>query len=362
MECVIGNGVVIDPAALMEEIQLLESMDITVAGRLWISQKAHLIMPYHKLLDSASEEKEGDQKIGTTGRGIGPAYVDKANRKGIRIVDLLDREALAAKLRRNLTEKNEWLAKIFHKTPLDVDQIVDEYLAFDEAIDPYIKDVSIYLSNAIAEGKSVLLEGAQGTLLDVDHGTYPYVTSSNPSSGGACVGVGIGPTKITDVLGVMKAYTTRVGEGPFPTELLDEDGEFLRKEGAEFGATTGRPRRCGWFDAVIARYAVRINGIDGLAMTKLDVLDRFESIKVCTGYELDGKVVKDLPTDLQTLSRCRPVYEALPGWQSSTANARSWEELPPAARDYLAFLEEQVGAPAKIISVGSKRSQTIIRG
>ena len=362
VECVIGNGVVIDPAALMEEIQLLESMDITVAGRLWISQKAHLIMPYHKLLDSASEEKEGDQKIGTTGRGIGPAYVDKANRKGIRIVDLLDREALAAKLRRNLTEKNEWLAKIFHKTPLDVDQIVDEYLAFDEAIDPYIKDVSIYLSNAIAEGKSVLLEGAQGTLLDVDHGTYPYVTSSNPSSGGACVGVGIGPTKITDVLGVMKAYTTRVGEGPFPTELLDEDGEFLRKEGAEFGATTGRPRRCGWFDAVIARYAVRINGIDGLAMTKLDVLDRFESIKVCTGYELDGKVVKDLPTDLQTLSRCRPVYEALPGWQSSTANARSWEELPPAARDYLAFLEEQVGAPAKIISVGSKRSQTIIRG
>ncbi|HQV33657.1 MAG TPA: adenylosuccinate synthase, partial [Calditrichia bacterium] len=250
VECVIGNGVVIDPAALMEEIQLLESMDITVAGRLWISQKAHLIMPYHKLLDSASEEKEGDQKIGTTGRGIGPAYVDKANRKGIRIVDLLDREALAAKLRRNLTEKNEWLAKIFHKTPLDVDQIVDEYLAFDEAIDPYIKDVSIYLSNAIAEGKSVLLEGAQGTLLDVDHGTYPYVTSSNPSSGGACVGVGIGPTKITDVLGVMKAYTTRVGEGPFPTELLDEDGEFLRKEGAEFGATTGRPRRCGWFDAV----------------------------------------------------------------------------------------------------------------
>ncbi|MCB0275072.1 MAG: adenylosuccinate synthase, partial [Calditrichaeota bacterium] len=243
VECVIGNGVVIDPAALMEEIQLLESMDITVAGRLWISQKAHLIMPYHKLLDSASEEKEGDQKIGTTGRGIGPAYVDKANRKGIRIVDLLDREALAAKLRRNLTEKNEWLAKIFHKTPLDVDQIVDEYLAFDEAIDPYIKDVSIYLSNAIAEGKSVLLEGAQGTLLDVDHGTYPYVTSSNPSSGGACVGVGIGPTKITDVLGVMKAYTTRVGEGPFPTELLDEDGEFLRKEGAEFGATTGRPRR-----------------------------------------------------------------------------------------------------------------------
>ncbi|HQU71453.1 MAG TPA: adenylosuccinate synthase, partial [Calditrichia bacterium] len=231
VECVIGNGVVIDPAALMEEIQLLESMDITVAGRLWISQKAHLIMPYHKLLDSASEEKEGDQKIGTTGRGIGPAYVDKANRKGIRIVDLLDREALAAKLRRNLTEKNEWLAKIFHKTPLDVDQIVDEYLAFDEAIDPYIKDVSIYLSNAIAEGKSVLLEGAQGTLLDVDHGTYPYVTSSNPSSGGACVGVGIGPTKITDVLGVMKAYTTRVGEGPFPTELLDEDGEFLRKEG-----------------------------------------------------------------------------------------------------------------------------------
>ncbi|MCB0286196.1 MAG: adenylosuccinate synthase, partial [Calditrichaeota bacterium] len=242
VECVIGNGVVIDPVALMEEIRLLEDQGISVDGRLWISQNAHLIMPYHKLLDTASEEKQGADKIGTTKRGIGPAYVDKVNRKGIRIVDLLDRESFARKLRRNLEEKNEYLNKIYGVLPLDIEAIVDEYLEFDKLIDPYIKDVSVLLNNAIADGKSILLEGAQGTLLDVDHGTYPYVTSSNPSSGGAGIGVGIGPTRINEVMGVMKAYTTRVGEGPFPTELLNAEGELLRKEGAEFGATTGRPR------------------------------------------------------------------------------------------------------------------------
>lgn len=361
VECVIGNGVVIDPVALIEEIRLLEEKGVHVEDRLKISQKAHLIMPYHKLLDTASEERQGGQKIGTTKRGIGPAYVDKANRKGIRIVDLLDRSLFEEKLRRNIAEKNELLEKIYGQVPLDVEQIINQYLAFDELIDPYIKDTSVYLNNAIDEGKSVLLEGAQGTLLDVDHGTYPYVTSSNPSSGGACIGVGIGPTKIDEVLGIIKAYTTRVGEGPFPTELLDEDGEFLRREGNEFGATTGRPRRCGWFDAVIARYAVRINGIDNLAITKLDVLDRFESIKVCTGYKYGDKILREFPTDPMILENCEPVYEEHPGWMEPTTDVRSWDDLPKVARDYLSFLEEITGAPAKIVSVGSKRSQTIFR-
>jgi adenylosuccinate synthase len=329
VECVIGNGVVIDPVALMEEIRLLESEGIKVQGRLWISQKAHLIMPYHKLLDTASEEKEGANRIGTTGRGIGPAYVDKANRKGIRIVDLLDRETFEQKLRRNVKEKNELLNKIYQKISLNVEEIIKEYLHFDQIIDPYIKDVSVYLNNAIDLGKSVLLEGAQGTLLDVDHGTYPFVTSSNPVSGGACIGVGIGPGKITEVLGVMKAYTTRVGAGPFPTELLDREGEFLRREGQEFGATTGRPRRCGWFDAVVARYAIRINGINSLAITKLDVLDKLESIKVCTGYRYNGKVLTEFPTEARILQNCEAVYESLPGWQQSTGEIKNWNNLPP---------------------------------
>lgn len=362
VECVIGNGVVIDPAALMDEIRFLEGKGIQVEGRLWISQKAHLIMPYHKLLDTASEEKQGAGKIGTTGRGIGPAYVDKANRKGIRIVDLLDRNLFEQKLRRNLEEKNELLEKIYGVMPLDVEAIINEYLEFDELIDPYIKDVSIYLNEAIREGKSVLLEGAQGTLLDVDHGTYPYVTSSNPVSGGACIGVGIGPTRINEVLGVLKAYTTRVGEGPFPTELKDGTGENLRQAGHEFGATTGRPRRCGWFDALIARYAVRLNGIDSLAITKLDVLDNFEKIKVCTGYRIDRKLITEFSSDLQVLNNCQPVYEELPGWQQPTSDAKSWDELPTLARQYLEYLESLTGAPVKIVSIGSKRSQTIFRG
>lgn len=361
VECVIGNGVVIDPVALLEEIKLLEKKGVKIKGRLWISQKAHLIMPYHKLLDTVSEEKEGANKIGTTGRGIGPAYVDKANRKGIRIVDLLDREGFERKLRRNLEEKNELLYKIYGILPLDIEKIIKEYLEFDHRIDPYIKDVSVYLNEAIDNGKSILLEGAQGALLDVDHGTYPYVTSSNPASGGACTGVGIGPTKISEVMGVIKAYTTRVGEGPFPTELTGEAGENLRQAGMEFGATTGRPRRCGWFDAVVARYSVRINGIDALAITKLDVLDHFETIQVCTSYRYNGKLLREFPTDLQVLQNCEPVYESLPGWQQPTSNAGSWDELPEGARKYLEYLETQTGALAKVISVGSKRNQTIFR-
>jgi adenylosuccinate synthase len=359
--CVIGNGVVLDPAALLDEIKFLESEGIEIDGRLFISQKTHLIMPYHKLMDQASEEQQGIDKIGTTGRGIGPAYVDKANRKGIRIVDLLDRNSFEIKLRRNLEEKNNIIERIFSKNPLDVDAILEEYLNFDKKIDKYIKDVSIYLNKAIADGKRILLEGAQGTLLDVDHGTYPFVTSSNPSSGGACIGVGIGPTKITAVTGVIKAYTTRVGEGPFPTELFDDEGDFLRQEGHEFGATTGRPRRCGWFDAVVARYAIRINGIDSLAVTKLDVLEKFDRIKVCIGYRLDDKELLDFPGDLKAFKKCEPIYEEVNGWREVTRNAKSWEDLPEKARSYLQYIENLVEIPVKIISVGSKRSQTIFR-
>jgi adenylosuccinate synthase len=359
--CVIGNGVVLDPVALMEEIELLEKEGVRVNGRLFISQNAHLIMPYHKLIDQASEEKQGADRIGTTGRGIGPAYVDKINRKGIRIVDLLNRQQFEKKLRRNIPEKNDIIRHIYGKSPLDIDAIVAEYLDFDKKIDPFIKDVSVYINNAVNEGKNVLLEGAQGTLLDVDHGTYPFVTSSNPSSGGACTGVGIGPTRITGVIGVIKAYTTRVGEGPFPTELEGPEGEFLREEGREFGATTGRPRRCGWFDSVVARYAIRINGIDSLALTKLDVLDKFGTIKVCTAYRLGDRILDEFPADLQTLQQCEPIYEEIVGWRESTADIKSWDEMPSNAKNYLDYIKSLVKTPIEIISVGSKRSQTIFR-
>ena len=359
--CIIGNGVVLDPVAFREEIELLEKEGIQIDGRLFVSQNTHLIMPYHKLIDQASEEKQGHEKIGTTGRGIGPAYVDKVNRKGIRIVDLLHREQFEKKLRKNIEEKNNIIEHIYGKSPLDVDDIVAEYLNFDKEIDKYVKDISIYLNNAIDEGKKVLLEGAQGTLLDVDHGTYPFVTSSNPSSGGACTGVGIGPTRITEVIGVFKAYTTRVGQGPFPTELHDSQGEFLRSEGNEYGATTGRPRRCGWFDSLIASYSVRINGINSLAITKLDVLDKLEKIKVCTSYRYREKILRDFPADLQVLQECEPVYEEISGWNEPTSHIKNWNDMPEKAKYYLEFIESIVKRPIHIISVGSKRSQTIFK-
>ncbi len=358
-QCVIGNGVVIDPVALMDEISLLESKGIQIKGRLWISQKAHLIMPYHKLMDQVEEQVAGANKIGTTGRGIGPAYVDKFNRRGIRIVDLLDPDLLERKIRRNLEEKNAVLQKIYGHSPLNVDEIVDEYLKFDKLIDPYIKDISVFLNDAIDNGKQILLEGAQGTLLDVDHGTYPYVTSSNPVSGGACIGVGIGPTRITAVLGVIKAYTTRVGEGPLPTELHGDEGEKLRQIGHEYGATTGRPRRCGWFDGLVAKYAVRVNGITDLAVTKLDVLDELDEIKVCIAYEYEGRTLKEFPTDLKILRNVKPVYHTLPGWKQTTSGVRKWDDLPPAAQNYLRFIEKITGASIKLVSVGSRRDQTI---
>lgn len=354
--CVIGNGVVIDPTSLLEEIELLKKNSISVDGRLFISHNAHLIMPYHKLLDSISES--GDNKIGTTGRGIGPCYIDKYGRKGIRIVDLLNRTELEKKIRANLKEKNEILQKIHGHEGLDVEAICKEYLEFDLAIDKYIKDAPAFLNEALDEGKSVLLEGAQGTFLDVDHGTYPYVTSSSPTSGGACTGSGIPPTRIDAVIGIVKAYTTRVGNGPFPTELLDDDGEKLRKIGVEFGATTGRPRRCGWFDAFLLAYSKMINGITSVALTKLDVLSEFEKINVCIGYELNGRRLKSFPTNVDQLNAVKPVYETLDGWNTDITECERYEDLPKKTIEYLNFISQKSGIKIDIVSVGPKRKQT----
>lgn len=356
-ECVIGNGVVIDPNALLDEIKFLEENGFNIKGRLFISQNAHLIMPYHKILDSIRES--GDNKIGTTGRGIGPCYIDKYDRKGIRIVDLLNKKLLEEKIRANLEEKNTVIKKLHDREELDVDAIVEEYLAFDEAIDQYITDVPSYLNTAIEEGKSILMEGAQGALLDVDHGTYPFVTSSNPTSGGACTGVGLPPTQITSVFGIVKAYITRVGLGPFPTEMLGEDGEQLRQWGHEFGATTGRPRRCGWYDAFLVNYSRMINGISKVAITKLDVLSNLDEIKVCIGYELDGKRLKSFPTSVDILEKVVPIYETLPGWKIDITEVRNYDDLPQETKNYLAFITKHSGFEVSIISVGPKRSQTI---
>lgn len=354
--CVIGNGVVIDPTALLKEIRLLEKNNINVEGRLFISQNAHLIMPYHKLLDNISEE--GTTKIGTTGRGIGPCYIDKYARKGIRIVDLLDKKILEEKIRKNLKEKNTIIKKVYEREELNVEEIVSQYMEFDEIIDRYIKDVPTFLNNAINDGKSVLLEGAQGALLDVDHGTYPFVTSSNPTSGGACTGTGIAPTKIDTVIGIVKAYTTRVGEGPFPTELLDSDGEKLRKVGDEFGATTGRPRRCGWFDACLVKYSSMINNTTYAALTKLDVLSSFDRINVCVGYEFEGKILSIFPTNIEKLDKVKPVYEIVEGWNEDISDCRDYTELPEATKNYLNFISEKSETKFGIISVGPKRKQT----
>lgn len=355
--CVIGNGVVIDPAALMLEIGQLRDAGIDITGRLLISHNAHLIMPYHKQLDVVREQ--GAAKIGTTGRGIGPAYIDKAMRNGIRIVDLLDRDVLARKITSNLEEKNQILTKVYGETTIDVDRIIAEYQEFDKQIDPYVTDTALYLNRALADGRRIIAEGAQGALLDVDHGTYPYVTSSNPTSGGACTGLGIPPTAVDDIAGVVKAYCTRVGNGPFPTELNDATGERLRTLGHEFGSTTGRPRRCGWFDAVALKYSAMINGITRIAVTKLDVLDTFDEIQVCVAYEVRGKRLKSFPTDLTTLQQVTPVYETFPGWCSSLAQAKAYSDLPPAARAYLDAFARLTGTAVWLVSVGPRRDQTI---
>ncbi len=366
--CIIGNGVVIDPVALREEIKMVEEAGVQVKGRLFISYNAHLIMPYHKQIDRASEarlSKSGDGKaVGTTGRGIGPAYEDKFARKGIRIVDLLDRKLLAEKLRQNIAEKNELLLKFYDSKDLcDVEQIIKDYEVFDKEMDPYITDTSLLLNKAIADGKDVLLEGAQAALLDIDFGTYPYVTSSSPTAGGACTGLGIPPTAIDSVIGVVKAYSTRVGNGPFPTELLDEVGEQLRKSGREFGATTGRPRRCGWLDAVAVRYAIMINGIESIALTKLDVLSDLPEIKICTKYErtTDGKLLENFTTNLQTLTSIRPIYETFEGWKKEELEGvTKREDLPTNVKKYLNAIERELGVPLGIISIGAGRNETLV--
>jgi adenylosuccinate synthase len=357
--CVIGNGVVIDPIALMDEIETVKSAGVDIKGRLLISHNAHLIMPYHKLLDKIYDQ--GEDKIGTTGRGIGPAYVDKYARVGIKVVDLLDREILCRKLRKNIEAKNEILEKIYGATKLDVEKIIDEYIEFDKKIDEFVTDTALYLNNAIKEKKKILLEGAQGALLDIDHGTYPFVTSSNPTAGGASTGSGIPPTKINGVIGVIKAYTTRVGEGPFPTELKDEIGDYIREKGVEFGATTGRPRRCGWLDLVSLRYSIMINGIDKLALTKIDVLSELDEIKICVSYEINGKKLKSFPTNPEALSKVTPIYETLKGWKKDLSNISSYSELPAEAKEFVEAIEFFTGVEISIISIGADRKQTILK-
>jgi adenylosuccinate synthase len=355
--CVIGNGVVIDPTALLGEIAQLEAAGINIRGRLLISHNAHLIMPYHKQLDAIREQTA--HAIGTTGRGIGPAYIDKFLRVGIRIVDLLNRDVLAAKITQNIEEKNQILTKLYGETRIDVETIINEYQEFDKRIDEYVTDTAYYLHTAITQGKQIIAEGAQGALLDVDHGTYPYVTSSNPTSGGACTGLGIPPTAVESVLGIAKAYCTRVGHGPFPTEQINATGDTLRTVGHEFGATTGRPRRCGWFDVFAMQHSARINGIERLAITKLDVLDGFEDIPVCVGYELHGKRLRSFPTDVDTLERVSPVYEHFEGWKTPLTGITSEETLPHAARTYLKALSRLTDIPLWFASVGPRRDQTV---
>lgn len=358
-KCIIGNGVVVDPVALIEEIEMLKSHNIDVTGRLLISHKAHLIMPYHKMMDTVQESHNSNKTIGTTGRGIGPAYLDKAKRTGIRIVDLLDRKDFEEKLRYNISEYNEVLTKIYGLEELNVDSIVEKYLEFDKLIDPYVTDISTVLNDLIDQGKEIIVEGAQGALLDLDHGTYPYVTSSNPTSGGACTGLGIPPTKIDEIIGIVKAYTTRVGNGPFPTELKDEIGLHLAKVGHEFGATTGRPRRCGWLDLFALKYSVMINGISNIALTKLDVLDDLDEIKVCTGYTINGKLLNSFPVDMHKFSKIDLVYKTFKGWKSDTTNVKSFDEFPKEVKDYIAFIEEFTSAKIKLISVSPDRNDTI---
>lgn len=359
--CVIGNGVVIDPVAVMDEIRMIQELGYKVDGRLFISHNAHLIMPYHKALDQAKERSSGGAAIGTTGRGIGPAYVDKFARSGIRVVDLLNRDVLAQKLKNAIEEKNALLKHLYGSEGLSVNQIIEEYVEFDKLIDPYVTDTAAYLNVALKEGKNILAEGAQGALLDVDFGTYPYVTSSHPTVGGCCTGLGVPPTAINRVIGIAKAYATRVGNGPFPTELENELGEEIRRVGHEFGATTGRPRRTGWLDLVALKYTAMINGLTELAITKLDVLSGLETVQAAVAYRYDDKVSSRFPSELQTLARVVPEFTDYEGWKEDISAVKTYEALPEAARNYLAFVETFVGVPIRLVSTGPAREQTIIR-
>ncbi|MCE3555604.1 adenylosuccinate synthase [Pseudonocardia sp. RS11V-5] len=357
---VIGNGVVVDPGVLLDELKGLESRGVDTTG-LMISADAHLIMPYHVAIDKVTERFLGKAKIGTTGRGIGPAYQDKVARVGVRVADVLDEKILHQKVEAALDFKNQVLVKVYNRRALDPGDVVDTVLAQAEGFKHRIADTRLLLNQALEAGETILLEGSQGTLLDVDHGTYPFVTSSNPTAGGAAVGSGIGPNRIDRVIGILKAYTTRVGSGPFPTELFDASGEFLRKTGGEVGVTTGRPRRCGWFDAVIGRYAQRVNGITDFFLTKLDVLSSLERVPICVAYEVDGKRVDDMPMTQTDIHHAVPVYEELPGWFEDISGVREFDDLPAAARDYVHRIEELTGAPVSAIGVGPGRDQTITR-
>jgi adenylosuccinate synthase len=359
--CLLGNGMVVDPEVLVEELDNLNNKGIDVGpDRLKISEKAHIIMPYHKHIDLARENMKGDQKIGTTGRGIGPCYEDKATRRGVRFVDLLDPKEFAEKVKTILKEKNFYLENFFSAKTLDPVSIIDQYKGYADRLSPHVINISIVMNQAIKENKQILFEGAQGTHLDIDHGTYPFVTSSNTVSGNACCGAGIGPKEINGVVGIVKAYTTRVGSGPFPTELFDEIGDKIQKKGAEFGATTGRKRRCGWLDTVLLRNAARLNGLTGLVITKLDVLDGLEDLKICTGYEYNGKIIRDFPASLKILGSCKPIYEVLPGWPEDISDVRKLQDLPENAKNYLNRIEKLVETPIDIISVGPGREETIV--
>ena len=356
---VIGPGCVVDPAALVAEIENLAKAGIEVAGRLHLSNRAHLIFPYHRQMDKAAEAARGAAKIGTTARGIGPAYEDKMSRRGLRVCDLLDPDGFARKLERVIAEKNQ-ISEAAFRAPLETAGLLEEYLRLGERIRGFVTDTAVLLDSAMKEGRSVLFEGAQGTMLDIDHGTYPFVTSSNATSGGCSTGLGVAPTRITGIVGVTKAYTTRVGSGPFPTEMPDLEAKEVRDRGQEFGAVTGRPRRCGWLDLVVLRYAVMINGIESLVVTKLDVFDTQAEIQVCTGYTYKGTPLHEIPAEAEKLEQVTPIYRTLPGWRSSTYGLRDASALPPAARDYLKFISDQLGVETGMISTGPERDATII--
>ena len=355
--CVIGNGMVINPGALLEEIAYIHENGFTT-DNLKISDRAHVIMPYHLLLDGLEEERKGENKIGTTRKGIGPCYMDKAARNGIRIADLMDAKEFERKVRHLVAEKNVLIQQVYQGQGLDADAIITEYLGYAERIRPYVTDTSVVLNDLIDEGKKVLFEGAQGVMLDIDQGTYPYVTSSNPSAGGVCIGSGVGPTKIKQVIGVAKSYTTRVGDGPFPTELHNETGNWIREKGHEYGTVTGRPRRVGWFDSVVVRHARRVSGITGLSLNSLDVLAGLETVKICTAYKYRGEVIEHYPASLNMLAECEAVYEELPGWSEDITGVRKLEDLPANARRYVERVSELTGIPIAIFSVGRNREQT----
>lgn len=361
--CVLGNGMVIDPKAFFQEADRLTSQGLEVTPeRVKVSSRAHLILPYHRALDHTSEERLGNEKVGTTLRGIGPAYEDKAGRRGIRVADATNPEILRSRIERNIHDANLVISE-YRGTRLDAAQVFDEITPLIERLEPFITDTTHFINNAVREGQSVLVEGAQATLLDVDHGTYPFVTSSSTTSGGACVGLGLAPKRITGVLGIVRTYMTRVGEGPFPTEMLEgeaEIGHLIRERGHEYGVSTGRPRRCGWFDAVATRYVADINGFDAVALTKLDILDALDEIKVCTGYRLRGKACESFPAISQDLRDVEPVYETLPGWGASTEGVTDMEKLPAKARDYITFISERIGVPIGLVSTGPERGQTIL--